>query len=63
MNYATNKVTFGDRKRWYWFIMSQNMGQNEVIFGTGEVDIGSLQDELWDITMWHFGTGEVDFLS
>jgi hypothetical protein len=31
--------------------MSQNMGQNEVIFGTGEVDIGSLQDELWDITM------------
>jgi hypothetical protein len=26
----------------------------------GEVDFGSLQDELWDITMCVFGTGEVD---
>jgi hypothetical protein len=33
---------------------------NKLIFGTGEVDIGSSQDELWDITMLLFGTEEVD---
>ncbi len=33
---------------------------NKVIFGTREVDFGSLQDELWNITMCFFGTGEVD---
>jgi hypothetical protein len=36
------------------------LGLNEVIFGTGEVDFGSLQDELWDITICFFGTGQVD---
>ncbi len=35
-------------------------GLNEVIFWTGEVNFGSLQDELWDLTMSFFGTGEVD---
>ncbi len=29
-------------------------------FGTGEVNFGSLQDELWDIRMCFYGTGEVD---
>jgi hypothetical protein len=41
-------------------ITRQIFGLNEVIFGTREVDFGSLQDELWDITMCFFGTGEVD---
>jgi hypothetical protein len=36
------------------------LGLNEVIFGTGEVNFGSLQDELWDIMMCFFGTGEYD---
>ncbi len=44
------------------------MGQNKVTFGTGEVtyrlnkevDFESHQDELWDITMCLFGTGEVN---
>ncbi len=36
------------------------LGLNEVILGTGEVNFGCLQDELWDITMCFFGTGEVD---
>jgi hypothetical protein len=36
------------------------LGLKRVFFGTGEVNFGSLQDELWDITMWFFGTGEVD---
>ncbi len=31
-----------------------------LFFGTGEVNFGSLQAELWDITMCFFGTGEVD---
>ncbi len=29
-------------------------------FWTGEVDFESLQDELWDITKFFFGIGEVD---
>jgi hypothetical protein len=29
-------------------------------FGTGGVNFGSCQDELWDIAMCVFGTGEVD---
>jgi hypothetical protein len=36
------------------------MGQNEATFGTGEVNIGSLQDEIWDRSRSLFGTGEVD---
>jgi hypothetical protein len=38
----------------------QILGLNKVIFGTGEVDFGSLRDELWDIMMCFFGTGEND---
>ncbi len=34
------------------------MEQNYVSFGTGEVDIGSKQDSLWDK---HGGCGNVDF--
>ena len=30
------------------------------LFGTGEVDIRSSQDELWDKMMCFFGTGKVD---
>jgi hypothetical protein len=41
-------------------ITRQILGLNEVIFGTGEVNFESLQDEIWDITMFFFGTGEVD---
>ncbi len=36
------------------------LGLNKMTFGTGEVDFGSLRDELWDITMCFFGTGEND---
>jgi hypothetical protein len=32
----------------------QILGLNEAIFGTGEVDFGSLRDESWDITMCFF---------
>ncbi len=39
------------------------MGQNEVTFGTGEVDITSIYDEIWDRTRSLFGTGEVDLWS
>jgi hypothetical protein len=39
------------------------MGQNEVTFGTGEDKIMSEQDEIWDRTRSHFGTGEVDLQS
>jgi hypothetical protein len=39
------------------------MGQNKVTFGTGEVDIKSQRDELWDRTRSLFGTGEVDLWS
>ena len=41
-------------------ITRQILGLIEVIFGTGEVSFESLQDELWDITICFFGTGEVD---
>ncbi len=41
-------------------ITRQILGLNEVIFGTGEVNFGSLGDKLWGITMFFFGTGEVD---
>jgi hypothetical protein len=42
-------------------ITRQIFGLNDVIFGTGEVDFGSLQDELWDITTGFFiGTGKID---
>ncbi len=39
--YVTNRVTFWDRRSWYWVIMMQIMGQNKMTFGTGEVDITS----------------------
>jgi hypothetical protein len=35
-------------------ITRQVFGLSEVIFGDREVDFGSLQDELWDITMCVF---------
>ncbi len=38
----------------------QILGVNESFFGTGEIDFGSPQVELWDIMMYFFGTGEVD---
>jgi hypothetical protein len=41
-------------------ITRQILGLNKVIFGTGEVNFWSLQDELLDMTMSFFGTGEVD---
>jgi hypothetical protein len=41
-------------------IPRQILGLNKAIFGTGEVDFGSRQDELCDITMCFLGTGEVD---
>ncbi len=34
-----------------------NYGKNKVTFGTGEVDIMSKRDELWDRTWSLFGTG------
>ena len=40
-NYGTNKVTFGDRRSWYWVIMRRIMGQTGWLFGTGENDIDS----------------------
>ncbi len=43
--------------------MRRIMGQNEVTFGTGEVDITPKQDEIWDRTRSLFGTGEVDLWS
>ena len=36
------------------------LGLNEVIFWDRKVDFESLRDELWDITMCFFGTGEYD---
>jgi hypothetical protein len=39
------------------------MGQNKAVFGTGEVDITSEQDEIWNRTRSLFGTEEVDLWS
>jgi hypothetical protein len=36
------------------------MEQNNVTFGTGEVDLRPYDDKLWDKKMGLFGTGEVD---
>ena len=36
------------------------LGLNKVIFWDRRSQFGSLQDDLWDITMCFFGTGEVD---
>ncbi len=38
-NYGTSRVTFWNRRIWYWVITRQIMGKNKVTFGTGEVDI------------------------
>ena len=40
-NYGTNKVTFWDRRSWFWVIMRQIIGQNQVTFGTGGDEITS----------------------
>ncbi len=40
-------------------ITRQILGLNKVIFEKGEVNFWSLQDELWDMTICFFGTGEV----
>jgi hypothetical protein len=42
-------------------ITRQILGLNEVIFGTGEVNFRSLQDELWDITMCFLGQEKLIF--
>ncbi len=39
------------------------MEQDKVTFGTGEVDIESKGDKIWDRTRPFFGTGEVDLWS
>jgi hypothetical protein len=41
-------------------ITRQICGLNEVIFWDRGVDFGSRQDELLDIILCFFGTGEVD---
>ncbi len=47
------KLTYGHNKT--------NAGTEQGdFFGTGEINFGSVQDELWDITMCFFETGEVD---
>jgi hypothetical protein len=55
-----NEVTFWDRRGQLMVTTKQILALNKVIFGTGEVDFGSLQDELRDIMMCFFGIGEVD---
>jgi hypothetical protein len=55
-----NKVTFWDRKLTYGHNQPNFGTEQGDFFGTGEVDFGSLQDALWDITICFFGTGEVD---
>ena len=55
-----NEVTFWDKISWLMVTARQILGLNRVIFWTGEVNFGSLQDELWHIMMCVFGTGEVD---
>ncbi len=60
MKYGTEQGHFLGQEKLTLIITRQILGLNEVIFGTGEVDFGSLQDELWDITMCFFGTGEVN---
>ncbi len=63
MKYGTEQGHFlGQEKLTY--------GHNQTNFGTDRgdflgqeksiLDFGSLQDELWDITMCFIGTGEVD---
>jgi hypothetical protein len=44
-------------------VITRQLGLNKVIFGTGEVNFWSKPNELWDITMQLFGTGEVDIES
>jgi hypothetical protein len=39
------------------------MGHNDVTFETGEADIGTSQDELWDKTRSIFGILEGDIIS
>jgi hypothetical protein len=38
------------------------MGHNDVPFGTGEVDIGTSRDELWDKPRSLFGIMEDDIV-
>jgi hypothetical protein len=41
-----NKVTFGGRRSQYWVITRRILGQTKLLFGTGEVDLGSKKEEL-----------------
>jgi hypothetical protein len=59
-NFGTEKSDFWDRRSWSWIMMRRVMGQTMWFFGTGEVNIGSLWEELWDKMSWLFGTGEVE---
>ncbi len=54
------RVTFWDSCSWTSIILRQVIGQAMLILGTGEVDIGSLWDKLWDKMSLLFGTGEVE---
>ncbi len=47
--FGLNKVTFWDRRSQCCVLMRLIMGRNNV--RTGEVDIWSYQEELWDIMM------------
>jgi hypothetical protein len=51
---------FGTGEVYIWVITRWIMGQNDGLFGTGEVDIGTSQDELWDKPRSFFGIMEDD---
>ncbi len=53
-NYGTNKVTFWDRRSWYWVITRQIMGQNKVTFW-------DRRSWYWVITRWIMGQNKVTF--
>jgi hypothetical protein len=48
MNDGTKLCDFWDRRKGYRVITKRMMGQTRGIYGTGEVDIESQQDKLWD---------------
>ncbi len=51
---CTNKVTFWDRRSWYWVIMRQIMGQNKVTFW-------DRRSWYWVITRWIMRQKKVTF--
>ncbi len=46
--YGTIRMTLWNRRSWYWVITRQIMEQDKVTFGTGEGNIESWRDEIWD---------------